>query len=304
MQLNKNIKIHKGDCTKLMKKLPDASVDAIVTDPPYGYLKHKFDCPFDEPTFFNEAKRILKKDGFIVMFGRGTAFYRWNTILANLGFTFKEEIIWNKRMISSPYAPLMRIHETVSVFTKGRGCINKNRVPYIEANKYDIKIMQNDIKRLMTCFSSLKNLSAVQNYLETQKINYNHKHKDKFCVTYSKGSKSSNRCANVAKKIDLGCIEKSIIEMTRDHYTATHPTQKPVRLIERLLALVTKKGDLVLDAFMGSGSAGVACINTGRKFIGYEIDDEYFEIAKERLEETIAEKCLIGCESITTTKNG
>ncbi|MEL5720823.1 MAG: DNA methyltransferase [Treponemataceae bacterium] len=55
---------------------------------------------------------------------------------------------------------------------------------------------------------------------------------------------------------------------------------------------------------MGSGSTGIACINTGRKFIGYEIDDEYFEIAKERLEETIAEKCLIDCESITTTKNG
>lgn len=69
-----------------------------------------------------------------------------------------------------------------------------------------------------------------------------------------------------------------------------HPTQKPVRLMERLSALVTQEGDLVLDPFMGSGSTGIACINTGRRFIGYEIDDEYFGIAKGRLEEAEKEK--------------
>jgi site-specific DNA-methyltransferase (adenine-specific) len=69
--------------------------------------------------------------------------------------------------------------------------------------------------------------------------------------------------------------EKTIIKQAGEHYDTIHPTQKPVRLLERLLALVTKEGDLVLDPFAGSGSTAIACVNTGRRFIGMEIDDEY-----------------------------
>ncbi|MEL5717246.1 DNA methyltransferase, partial [Treponema pedis] len=119
MKLNKNIEIQQGDCCELIKKLPDASVDAIITDPPYLYLKNqKLDTPFNEDIFFNETKRVLKDSGFIVIFGRGSAFYRWNTRLADLGFTFKEEIIWDKKMITSPVLPLSRVHETVSLHCK------------------------------------------------------------------------------------------------------------------------------------------------------------------------------------------
>ena len=66
---------------------------------------------------------------------------------------------------------------------------------------------------------------------------------------------------------------------------SNHPTEKPVRLMERLIALVTNEGDLVLDSFMGSGSTGVACLNQGRRFIGMELDDLYFATAQRRLKE-------------------
>ena len=69
-----------------------------------------------------------------------------------------------------------------------------------------------------------------------------------------------------------------------------HPTQKPVRLLERLMALVTQENDSVLDPFMGSASTGVACINTDRRFIGIELDDNYFAIAKQRIETALKEK--------------
>src|SRR5574344_1750145 len=101
---------------EMLKSLPDNSVDCILTDPPYLYLKNqKLDRPFDEKVLFSECKRVLKKDGFIVLFGRGTSFYRWNTILAELGFTFKEEMIWNKGYCTSPLMNLSRIHETISI---------------------------------------------------------------------------------------------------------------------------------------------------------------------------------------------
>lgn len=72
-----------------------------------------------------------------------------------------------------------------------------------------------------------------------------------------------------------------------DYKSRLHPTQKPVALLEYLIKTYTNEGDLVLDNCMGSGSTGVSCINTGRKFIGIELDNEYFEIAKQRIDDAV-----------------
>lgn len=80
----------------------------------------------------------------------------------------------------------------------------------------------------------------------------------------------------------------SVIKIARDNIHKgknLHPTQKPVALLEYLIKTYTNEGDIVLDNCMGSGSTGVACINTNRNFIGYELDEHYFQIAKERLEQ-------------------
>ena len=123
-----SIQLFNCDNSELMAKMEDESVDVILTDPPYLYLKNqKLERPFDEQLFFSECKRVLTKDGFIVMFGRGTSFYRWNTILDDLGFNFKEEIIWNKGYCTSPLMPINRVHETVSIHCKGKGKILKNK---------------------------------------------------------------------------------------------------------------------------------------------------------------------------------
>ena len=66
-----------------------------------------------------------------------------------------------------------------------------------------------------------------------------------------------------------------------------HPTQKPIELIERIIKDSTKENDIVLDSFMGSGTTGVACVNTGRKFIGIELDEQYFEIAEQRINNAV-----------------
>lgn len=209
-----NIDLYNEDCIEGLKRIPDGSVDVVLTDPPYLYLKNqKLERQFDEQAFFGHVKRILKKDGFIVMFGRGTSFYRWNTILADIGFQFKEEIIWDKSYCTSPLMAISRVHETVSIHTKGRG----------------------------------------------------------------------DRAANAMQSIHVGFNEKDIIKQTRDHYSAIHPTQKPVRLLERLLNLVSKPGAVVVDPFMGSGSTAIACLNGGRHFMGWEIDKEYFEGATQRI---------------------
>lgn len=89
-----------------------------------------------------------------------------------------------------------------------------------------------------------------------------------------------------------GVREQSIIEENRTHLGQIHPTQKPVRLLERLLALTTKPGDVVLDTFAGSCSTAVACINTSRKYIAFEIEPEYYDLGMKRLNEALSEPKL------------
>jgi len=346
------IQLFNCDNSELMAKMEDESVDVICIDPPYLYLKNqKLEREFDEQLFFSECKRVLTKNGFIVMFGRGTSFYRWNTILDDLGFNFKEEIVWNKSYCSSPLMNLSRIHETVSISTKGNGIINKVKVPYLEMKGHDIDSIITDIKRLKAVFKNTKSLDAVLAFLENNKIESGLNEKSiirtdrtdcetftKFGVNADKGQKgyTHDRCTNAIQSITFGlneksiintydynstdrahnyknnvvaspklkngdrCVyvvsnivdgqnEKSIIKQVRDHYTAIHPTQKPVRLLERLLALVIPKDKelkdiVVADFFGGSFSTMEAVYNMGMQGISCEIDKEYFEAGKERIE--------------------
>lgn len=275
-----------SDSIQKMKEIESESIDCILTDPPYKYLKNqKLEVDFDEEIFFNQAKRMLKNDGFIVLFGRGTSFYRWNTILADLGFSFKEEFIWDKSYSTSPLMAISRVHETISIWTKKTGSINKVKVPYLEMKGHDINAIVTDINRLKTTFSNFESLDAVRKYLIDRKFIYDGVYNSSTTITSTKDSRKRrlDRCAAVAMQMQEGMNEKTIIKEIRDHYTTIHPTQKPVRLFERLLALTTKEGDLVLDPFAGSCSTGIACLNMKRQFMGYEIDFEYYQKAVERL---------------------
>jgi site-specific DNA-methyltransferase (adenine-specific) len=249
------------------------------------YLKNqKLDRPFDEQVFFNEAKRVLKKDGFIVLFGRGTSFYRWNCILADMGFIFKEEFVWDKSYSTSPLMAISRVHETISIHTKGKGKITKAKVPYLEMKGHDTNAICVDLKRFLSGVKNEKSLKAVLGFLENNRIEWKEP-TVKFRVATSGEYKDRDNVVSITKGIRDGLNEKSIIKQNREHYSTIHPTQKPPRLIERLLALVTKEGDLVLDPFSGSGATAIACINSSRKYIGIEIDEGYFLLSQERVKE-------------------
>jgi len=321
-----NITMINGDCTVGMKELSAESVDVILTDPPYLYLKNQeLDIPFDVVVFFSECKRVLKKNGFIVLFGRGTSFYHWNTMLAESGFTFKEEFIWDKSYCSSPLMAVSRVHETISIHTKGKGTINKVKVPYLEMKGHDIDSIITDIKRLKTTFKNTKSLNAVLGFLEN---NYSDKNLEKVhkyhvcqsdkvrnidrCVSVIQAVKdgmnpktiirtdyqptarpnsaaceantpTGDRCVNVVQSICFGMNAKTIIKQARDHYNTIHPTQKPVRLLERLLALVSKPGMTCLDPFAGSASTMEACYNMNLNGIAFEINEKFYNDGVERI---------------------
>lgn len=276
--------IYHGDCLDLMGCLGDESLDHILTDPPYLYLKgQKLERVFDEQLFFSECKRVLKKDGFIVLFGRGTSFYRWCTILADLGFTFKEEIIWDKTQNTSPVTPINRIHESIVIFSKGNGSIRQSFVPYtqIKTNPDDIV---NDIKRIKSAINNKFEFEDLLHFLETNEVRYRDTERTLGNNTTVQTQMSQqSRVVKAMQAVKRGLKEKSIIRETRDHYNTIHPTQKPIKLIIRLLKLISMPGDVIGDFFMGSGAIPVACIQSGRSFIASEIEDEYYKLGSYRV---------------------
>lgn len=285
-----NIQLFNEDNLEVTKRLPDESIDVICIDPPYLYLKNqKLERPFDELKFFSECKRLLTKKGFIVMFGRGTSFYRWNTILESLNFVFKEEIVWDKKQVSSPMNAISRRHETISIFTKSNGRINKIKIPFLEANKFEPKKILETIYRISTTFGNRKTFDLLKKYYETGNYDFNEGKDRKHTATLSSDIKKTNRTLQFAITLEEGVMERSIIPEVRNHYNAIHPTEKPVSLIERLLALVIPKDKpreeiVVADFFAGSMSCMEAVHNMGMQGIATEIDKEYFNAGKERIE--------------------
>jgi site-specific DNA-methyltransferase (adenine-specific) len=312
---------------KMEDVIPSIRFDHIFTDPPYLYIKtHDFDREFDEALLFENAKRILPDNGFIALFGRGTSFYRWNTRLAELGFVFKEEIVWDKRYTTAPCMALSRVHETISIHTRKTGKIHRAKVPYIEQKQYDLESIINDIKRIKSAINTEAGLNKILEYLNGSEL-YNEYRNDNHCVSQQPGIKNSDRAVATVNSISTGMNERSIIHYTSlsggtgitvrtylpqedreiktlrmmqggmreksviklksDHYKLSHPTEKPVRLAERIIALISDPGDTIYDPFMGSGSFGLACINTGRKYIGSELDEGYFNIACGRIKKAV-----------------
>jgi len=272
------------DCLNTLEKFKkeNKKVKAIITDPPYMYLKHKLDRVFDDKKFFSLAYEIIEDDGFLVFFGKGSSFYRWNYYCENLGFKFKEEIIWNKKQVTTPLTPISRIHETIAIWTKKNGKIKTIYLDTFEEvkNSGDYKKFEMDLKRIISHLKN-RNIEEIKEWLKggygkTQQI----KHKLTNKLEYSK-----DRAYSTYLQYTKGSKIKSILYENREHYKMLHPTQKPVKLLEKLIELTTNENDLILDPFMGSGSTGVAALNLNRKFIGIEIDKEYFKIAKKRIGE-------------------
>lgn len=254
-----NIDLRQGDCLELMKSIPDGSVDLVLTDPPYGTTVCKWDNVIPFEPMWEQLERIIKPNGAILLFGSEP--FSSALRMSNLKH-FKYDWIWKHgRCANFAQAPYMALkeHEIISVFSAGGCCKTaKNRMPYFPQGTKKC-----DIKVRGKGSSELRPSKGVQqDYLQT-----------------------------------VTGYPKSVLEFSKER-AKFHPTQKPVALLEYLIRTYTQEGETVVDFTMGSGSTGVACVNTGRNFIGIELDPGYFEIAKERIEE-VKEQCNSGRTSKT-----
>ena len=283
------MKLIHGDSHVELEKIKLESVDAIIIDPPYRYFKKekkfRLDKSFNREKIFNELYRILKNNSFICIFGRGIELCKDVIYLQELGFFFLEEIVWHKNRNSNMFGELLRFHELCYILVKGNRKLNKVKLDYFEtiANEERLDKLKADYNRIKHSLNNA-NINDLKKYLEIGVVNYNKIYNSNHKII-SGLKKIGEAGINTAKKIKEGTMIRSVIKCNIEQNKYKVPTQKPVELLKRLILLTTKEGDLILDCFMGSASCGKAALDLNRDFIGIEIDDEYFEIAKENIEE-------------------
>ena len=240
MPKTKDITLLQGDCLDLMKQIPDGSVDMILSDPPYGLTRNRWDKAPPLDLLWQEYKRIIKDNGAIILFADGI--FLADLMQSNRKM-WRYNLVWDKVLktgfLNANRQPL-RQHEYICVFYKKQPTYNPQKV----------KGKKNHSKKTIGTDKCYGKYIAVDNS-ET-----------------------------------LGDLKHptSIVTYAKPHPSITvHPTQKPESLLEYLVRTYTNKGDTVLDNYMGSGSSGVVCVETGRKFIGIEIEGQYFDIARSRV---------------------
>lgn len=245
------IQLYNGDCLEVMKQIPDGSIDMVLCDLPYGTTACDWDKPIDFETMWTQYRRICKPNSAIVLFSAQP----FTTDLINSNRKdFRYEIIWEKTLKTGFYSankmPL-KGHENILVFYR--------KLPTYHPQKY--KVERSDVGRIRTKKADrcvLYGHVKEQDWVETGE-RYPHD-----VIHFSNWN---------------GALFGNTQKATR------HPTQKPIPVLEYLIKTYSNEGNTILDNTMGSGSTGVACVNTNRNFIGIELQKDFFDIAKQRIED-------------------
>jgi len=300
------IKLMQGDCLERMKEIPDGSVDAIICDPPYGTMKginevhsgygrknhdgHQWDTALEIKPMFDECNRILRTNGALILFSQEPYTSKLIT-QAHGNIPFSYRLTWLKDNFANALlvnkAPV-NYTEDVCVFFKKYDTLNQH--PLREYSRALMSSANTNLKKINSDlghrrFEHFAYVDSTQFGLCTEET-----YSD-FLSFYGVSDfkpyselKEIDRRFNRRFNLPEGKKFKSNVLEYKKDYTGHHPTQKPVALMEDLIKTYTNEGDTVLDFTCGSGSTGVACVNTGRDFIGIEMDDHYFQVAKDRIE--------------------
>ena len=239
------VELYNGDCLDIMNKIPNKSIDMILCDLPYGLTNNKLDIviPFDK--LWNQYDRVIKDNGCIALFSQGLFYI--DLVNSNRKL-FRYDLIWDKVLTSgflnAKRMPL-RQHEQIAIFYKKLPTYN----PQFREGK------------------PLHSKGISYKSKEPKNQNYGH-----FNITDDSRKGSTDK------------YPTSILKFSKPHPSiAKHRTEKSIECLEYLIKTYTNENDTVLDNCMGSGTTGVACVNTNRNFIGIELDKKYFDIAKSRI---------------------
>ncbi len=243
------MEIFNNDCLETLKEIEDNSVDCFICDLPYGTTKCKWDKKIDLDELWREMKRIARNDNTPYFFFCDMRF--GVEIINSNPKMYRYDLVWYKTNssvghLNSGKMPL-RNHELLLVFYK--------KLPTYNKNKYHKKIRKVEYKK--DCDNAIYGKISI-------------------------GVGGNERGLMYDVRLPTSVIECSAKKLNMTH--RFHQTQKPQGILEWIIKYYTNSGDTILDPTMGSGSTGVASKTLNRNFIGIEMDEKYFEIAKKRLD--------------------
>lgn len=232
--------LHQGDCLALLPSLGSATVDAVITDPPYGVTDNAWDRAPPLVEWWQQIRRVMTTPAVAAVFCQQP--FTTNLIVSNR-HEWRYELVWHKPrptgFLQSKLRPL-RCHEHVQIFCRRPMQATYN--PQMGTGKpYRMK-------------------------RRTPSTNYR------------------ARCAETVTESSGQRYPRSVLQFTNPLHKGGHPTQKPLALLEWLVLTYTRPGDLVCDPYFGSGTTAAACLKHGRRFVGFERDERYFEMAVQRLQ--------------------
>ena len=322
----KDIELINDDAVEVLKHMKDKSVDLILIDPPYNIGKASWD-KIDNYIgwlggIFEELSRVLKDNGSFYFFHNDflQIVELQNYINKHTDFIFKRLIVWNKKFKGSKLEGYLQGHLEVKQLRNYKQMVEyclfytKQDATGLETIMLDV----NNFKNLRDYFKDLQEWLGLK-LSETNKILGNRRAEHTFyhsSTQWDLCTEETYKALEEQFKIRVWSGYRTYEDLRQEYeglrqgyeslrYTFNnqkthhsvwnynvaekqgHITPKPVDLLENILKHSSNKGDLVLDCFMGSGSTGVACKNLGRKFIGIELDEDYFKIAKDRIEGVI-----------------
>ena len=296
--------LYQGDCLIESDKIESGSVDLILTDLPYGTVKNakfydycggvQWDIIIDTKKIMQLSNRILRRNGKMVLFAQQPFSNElMNNALPNLPYSYT--MIWEKDNFANPLisakAPV-NYYEDILIFSK----------------KYDTEInpiQQYLLKEFKKCAKPISFYKELCGFTGNQPYNWFSPKNDgtkqwafpikKHYLKIQQNTDFFKKPFEEIEEIDLnyrstfnlweGNKHKSNILKYKKDYSGYHPTQKPVLLLEDLIKTFSNENDLVVDLTTGSGSTGVAALRTGRRFVGIEKDQKYFDIAVRRVSE-------------------
>lgn len=320
MVINNGIyKLHKGDCLEVLKNIPDKSINLVLIDPPYNIAKDKkwdrwktVDAYVEfMGQVFEECERVLKDNGSFYFFHNDflQIVELQNWINKNTNFRFNSFIIWDKgdfralgwknpskkNSLRSWFntceyclyytfqdeTGLSKVMTDVNNF-KNLRCYSKQIQEFIGLKLKEInsKLGHRRAEHFFYHSSTQWNLCTKEVYNEIVKVFGINKYKN-----FREYEDLRQEYEDLRYTHNLDRNHKNIWTSTQRNTGKLHSCQKPLDILERIIKTSSNEGDVVLDCFMGSGSTGVACMNTGRKFIGVEREEKYFNISKNRIED-------------------
>ena len=287
---NGSVTLYHGDCFEIMPTLAPGSFDAAIADPPYGITRCEWDKKIDLCQFHESIRNVVKVNAAVCVFG--VMPFVVDLVNANR-HEFRYEIIWRKTQalgfLNAKKMPL-RAHENILVFYRRLPCYNpqKHTAPHSVTHRIhggkNGKLYERYVGRARTntewkikggFYGPVARKRPGKNGLAQDRFNYRPSRDPLEYVYLDDGSRYPHDVVDFSNWNGAGFVNKNVIN---------HPTSKPVSLIEYLIRTYTNEGEIVLDPFAGSGTAGVAAMRTGRKAVLIELEEQYCEMAVKRLD--------------------